>query len=184
MKEIWKDILITEGEYQCSNLGRFRRVSHDSKYRNGDWIYLTTKRKDNNLYQTASFSFGINKRIPAHRVIAECFIPNPNNKPEVNHKNGNKKDNRVSNLEWCTPSENIKHAFRTGLKKPNITMLGRIGKDSPSHKVVVQFDKDGKKVNEFYGCHEAMRITGINFKLISRSCHSNYMAGGYRWQYK
>ena len=60
---------------------------------------------------------GKNRNI--HRVIAETFIPNPNNLPCVNHKDGNKQNNRVDNLEWCTHSENTLHSFRTGLQKTN-----------------------------------------------------------------
>ena len=67
-----------------------------------------------NLYNN-----GINKKVYIHRLVALTFIPNPDNKPQVNHIDGNKQNNNISNLEWCTISENAKHAFKIGLRKPN-----------------------------------------------------------------
>lgn len=91
-------------DIQVSNLGRFLRISTNSII----FGYKTT-----GGYVTVDFS-GIGS-FSAHRLVAQAFILNPDNKPEVNHKNGLKTDNRVSNLEWATPTENIQHAIRTGL---------------------------------------------------------------------
>ena len=119
-----------------------------------------------------------------HRLIAETFIPNPENKPCVNHKNGIKTDNRVENLEWVTQSENVLHAFRVLHRKPVKSMLGRSGAKSPTSKIVLQI-KNGKIIAEFYGTMEAERKTGVNFRHISHCClGQRKSAGGYQWRYK
>lgn len=120
-----------------------------------------------------------------HRAVAEIFVPNPENKKQVNHINGNKLDNRVVNLEWCTHGENIHHAYMMGL---NNGKRGRVGKESGNARLIYAI-KDGRVVMEFYGTPEAERKTGINASTI-RNCLYKYnrSAGGYDWvfasQYK
>jgi len=117
--EIWKAIIGFE-RYQISNLGRVkslpktwvsgrgRILSHDGK--------ILFQQKSPQGYLSVKVSDGKHKRFRTHRLVALAFIPNPENKPEVNHKDGNKENNHVSNLEWATGSENVKHSFDAGLK--------------------------------------------------------------------
>lgn len=106
MKEIWKDIPKYEGLYQVSNMGNVKN------YITG-CILSPTYCKSN--YLKVKLSYGPQKTIMVHRLVAEAFCPNPFEKPQVNHKDANKENNRADNLEWVTAKENTAHAINLGL---------------------------------------------------------------------
>lgn len=108
--EEWRWAVGLEGKYKVSNLGRVR------SYIKGGRIKSPNKTKCGYLVVNLFYDCGLHGKL-VHRLVAEAFIPNPENKRTVNHKNGKKDDNRAVNLEWMTYSENVKHAFDTGLKK-------------------------------------------------------------------
>ncbi len=119
MNEEWKDIIGYEGLYQVSNLGRVKSLFRFSKRKNyvitiqEKLLKILNGPKGYNLIRLSRN--GILKTYRLHRLIAQAFIPNPENKPEVNHINGNKKDNCVNNLEWVTSAENMQHAHKNNL---------------------------------------------------------------------
>ena len=116
--EIWKDITGYEGIYQISNHGRVRRIWKKSRTNpEGKLKILKMSITGYGYYSLYLFKNGKRKQYTIHKLVAVEFIENPLNKPQVNHIDGNKINNHVDNLEWCTCSENIKHAYKTGLKK-------------------------------------------------------------------
>lgn len=123
MKEEWKDIKEYEGCYQISNLGRIKSLERYVKAKNNK--LRKNKEKilsffiNKNGYLEATLCKNCKKRLHrVNRLVAETFIPNLENKPCVNHIDGNKLNNNANNLEWCTYSENLIHAWRNGLCKP------------------------------------------------------------------
>lgn len=163
MIEEWKDIKGYEGLYQVSNLGRIR-----SFFREGTKGGIIQQFIINHYMKVHLFKNGVGKFIYTHRLVALAFIPNPENKPQINHKNGKKHDNRVVNLEWATSKENIDHAIRTGLRK---------------FRKVGQY-KNGVLIKEYKNCLRASKSTKIKYPNIWYVLNGrNKTAGGYEWKY-
>lgn len=115
----------------------------------------------------------IQKNVKAHRLVAIAFIPNPDNKPTVNHIDGNKANNNVANLEWSAYKEQIVHSVKNGLQKE----FGQ--------KHVIQYDTDGNKIAEFSSIREAAEKTGIKWQNISacfQKAKNRKTAGGFIWK--
>ena len=165
--EIWKDVKDYEGLYQVSNLGRFKNIKTGKMIIPYGKNYLLVS-----LYKNTKRTY-----LYAHRVVATAFIENKNNLPQVNHINGNKKDNRAENLEWCTSKYNINEAFRLGLAKN-----GR-GVDSVRSKPIKQFDMDGNFIKKW----DSINIAKNKLKIfhIHECCKGKRAtAGGYIWKYE
>lgn len=115
MEEIWKDIPGFEGLYQISNLGRVKSLPKMAGRRFQDEHMIALVDVSGGYVGVQLYKNGKGKRYSLHRLVATSFIDNPENFPQVNHVDGNKKNNCVTNLEWCTAKENIRHAWDTGL---------------------------------------------------------------------
>lgn len=186
MEEIWKDIEGYEGIYQVSNLGRVKGLErYDS---NGhllkEKILKTSINRDG--YEKVSIQKNAKKKTyKIHRLVAIAFIPNVENKKEVNHIDGNKLNNRVNNLEWCTKEENERHARNNNL----IPVTDKIRKQASINgkkrrKSVEQYNTKGSLLKRYISVSEASRETGVSISGISNCCtKKSKIAGGYIWKY-
>lgn len=185
MKEIWKDIKDYEGLYQVSNLGRIKSIKNNNiKY--GHYKDFILSQTDNNSFHYMRCGLCKNGKLKyyaVHRLVAQAFIPNTNNYLEVNHKDGDKSNNCVDNLEWCTRSQNMKHAIKYGLLKP--PMLNKKYEKNPNSKPIIQYDKKMKKIKDWNSIREASNYLKINEVGISYCCNNKRKtAGGYIWKFK
>lgn len=178
-EEIWKDIPGYEDLYQASNLGRIRSIPRKgTKTKNIHIIKYNTKNSKHYCH-CGLCKNGKSKTISVHRIIALTFMPNPDNLPQVNHIDGNKENNKVSNLEWISNLENIKHSYKIGLRKEQVEKLRNINK-----RKVNQYDLDGNFIKQWDGIIDIQNELNIANQNIIKVCqHKRNKAGGYKWEY-
>jgi len=192
MQEIWKDVNGYEGLYQVSNLGRVKRLSRTIRHSEGNTSLIKGKlispKTEKDGYVRVSLSnSGRKKTHNIHRLVCFSFIKNPNNKPDVNHINGIKSDNSLSNLEWCTKSENMRHAIESGLHTQigkSHHRYGKHGSENPCSKPVVRYDLDMNFISRYDNIKIASESLGIFAQNISATCRGNQnTAGGFKWRH-
>jgi hypothetical protein len=182
-KEIWKDVIGFEGTYRISNQGRIMSVARIVKRSDGRLFqikdsYLNPRVGKKGYWVVNLWADGKYKTKTIHLLLGKHFLENPHNKPTVNHIDGNKLNNSLSNLEWATYSEQISHAYATGLNIPPGT--GKFSGDHPTSKKVVQKSRDGQIVKIWDSARDAYR-EGFSFKEISACCrgkkktHKNFI---------
>lgn len=161
--ENWRPIVIKDCPYEVSDWGRVRN-KNDKILRGGN----------SHGYRTVSLRSGSDKRrhFLVHRLVAEAFIPNPKNLPCVNHKDGNRANNNVENLEWVTKSENSFHA---------VNVLGKTRKCKP----IIQYSEDSDFITRFDNGKIAEETTGVKRKTIWANCNgTTTLGGGFLWKWE
>ena len=192
-EEIWTDIDTFKGNYQISNFFRVRSLDRVVKMGRFESAYRTIKGKilkphifPNGYVYYKLFLNQKQKNEMAHVLIAKYFIPNPENKPCVNHINGIKHDNRIENLEWATHSENLLHSFRVLKRKPSKAMLGRKNELSVSSKKINKLSICGSLIKTYPSISEAARDLGNENKkgnILTALKNNNRSSYGYKWEY-
>ena len=169
MKEIWRDIKGCEGKYQVSNTGMVKSLNYR---RTGKERILKLDDNGHGYLYVSLSKDGKGKSYPVHKLVATAFLENPNNLPEVNHKDEDKTNNCVENLEWCSKLYNINYG--TGSKRSA----------EKRSKPVYSINKESGLITYWESIMEAERQTGISNSHISKCCQGKRKsAGGYYWMY-
>ena len=173
MEEVWKDIEGYEGLYQVSNLGRVKSLDRTIAHKR----FGQCKRKGVILKQVERRGYlwvdltGKNKAVSVHRLVAEAFIPKLKGKNQVNHIDENRSNNRVDNLEWVTPYENMHHS----------DLQDRLPRN---RKAIRAYDKTGKLVFVFNSATEAERDGFSRMGIVNNLRGRAKSSGGYFWKYE
>lgn len=179
-QEIWKDIDGYEGLYQVSNRGRVKSLPRKVRCAKG-WT-ITPERilvggvSNGYRHYLLHSSTGIPRDLRANRLVATAFIPNPLNLPYVNHKDENRGNDCVDNLEWCTPKYNVNYGTAPMRRRQNDSKI----------KAVCQYDMDGNLIAKFRSINEAKRAIGASHHTTIVQCcqHLRMSFKGYIWLYE
>ena len=147
---------------------------------------LKPKTNSRGYLEISLYKDGVSKSYRVHRLVAQAFLLNFYNVNEVNHKDGNKQNNKACNLEWLSRGENIKHAYKIGLRGTKEHIARRsIENGKKACKSILQFDKNGDFIKEWESQSEASRKLEIRRTSIGNCLkHRNKTAGGYIWKFK
>ena len=178
--EIWKDIKDFEGLYQISTYGRVKSLSKKvlqfGKYKITKEFIMKVKKSKDGYNRIILCKNGKYSTFLVHRLVAEAFIPNPENLPYINHKDENSRNNDVDNLEWCTAKYNCNYG----------THNEKLSRNHKLNKKTLQFDLNGRLVNTWRSTSLASRKTGVSKSNIIACCNKkehHKTAGGYIWRY-
>ena len=182
MEEIWRDIEGYEGEYQVSNLGRIMSLKYNKKK------ILSLKTRKDGYKEVVLSKNNIQKWCYVHRLVAIAFIPNPNNKSDIDHIDTNKSNNCVDNLRWVTKEENMSNEITK--KKLPYRLMGeknpsynKFGENNAKSIKVVQLNKETYELIRVWGsivdAKRELKITHISDCCKNKRNH----AGGFKWMY-
>lgn len=181
MKEIWKAIEDYDGLYLVSNTGKVKSL---------DWNH-SGKEKELSQYEQGGYKLvgirrkGVHHNYLVHRLVAIAFLDNPLNLPDVNHIDGNKTNNNVSNLEWVTKSENIRHAIEHGLRTPICIVKRKKGKENKLCKEIAQYSMNNELIKLWNTSFDIEETLGYKRQFVQRCCREERKSyKGFIWKYK